>query len=67
MEVPIKEIKKAIVIENQAQSTTLKVEQRDAANKDETKRSKLESKYFQPWWCPSGLTKSQRHKLHRAH
>jgi hypothetical protein len=47
------------VIENQARPTVQKVEQINAASKDEVESSKLESKYFQPRWCPLGLTKTQ--------
>jgi hypothetical protein len=54
------------VIENQARPTVQKVEQSNAASKDKVESSKLESKYFQPRWCPLGLTKTQRCKLQRA-
>ena len=34
------------------------------ANDHEASSSNSTSKYFQPRWCPSGLTRTQRRKLH---
>lgn len=66
MNVSLNEIDEPIVVLNLAQSSMQKERVGIAANKDEAERSKLDSKYFQPRWCPSGLTKTQQRKLHCA-
>jgi hypothetical protein len=66
MEVSIKEIKEPIVIENQAHPLCKKWSKSAPAGKNEVESSKLESKYFEPRWRPSDLTKMQRHKLQRV-
>jgi len=48
MEILIEEIKRPFVIENQAQSSTPKVERRAATNKGEAGSIKLESKNGEP-------------------
>jgi hypothetical protein len=66
MEVLLNKIDELIVIENLAQSKMQEVEIVAAAS-NEGENSKPDSKYFQPRWCPSGMTKTQQHNLQRAH
>lgn len=63
MEVLIYKIKEPIVIWNQAQPIMQKVKKGASACKLEAEDNKLDFKYFQSRWCPSGLTQTQRRKL----
>lgn len=52
-------------IKNLAQSSMQKVKIGATKTNDEAESSKPYFKYFQPKWCPLGLTKMQEHNLQR--
>jgi hypothetical protein len=53
--------KRLIVPNNKVVTSTPEV----VANDHEASGSGSNSKYFLPWWCPPGLTRTQRRKLQR--
>jgi len=62
---PIKEIG-PIVIDNMYHSDVEKISKGDDVNNHEARISTSALENFQPAWCPSGLSRTQKRKLQRA-
>jgi hypothetical protein len=64
--VSIKEVEGPIVVGNLDQSDVEEILVGAVANNNEAESSESAYENFQPTWCPSGLSKTQRLKLHHA-
>ena len=60
---PIKESEGPIVIDNLDQSDVEKISRGTTANDHNAQSSTSVPKNFQPTWCPSGLSRTQKRKL----
>jgi hypothetical protein len=65
-DVSIKEVEGPIVVGNLDQSDVEKLLVGAVANNNEAESSESAYENFQPTWCPSGLSKTQRLKLQHA-
>jgi hypothetical protein len=63
---PIKESERPIVIDNLDQSNMEKISKGADVNNHEAWISTSALENFQPTWCPSGLSRTQKRKLQRA-
>ena len=63
---PIKESEGPIVIDNLDQSDVEKISKGADVNNHEARISISALENFQPTWCPSGLSRTQKRKLQRA-
>jgi hypothetical protein len=63
---PIKESEGPIVIDNLDQSNVEKISKGADVNNHEARISTSALENFQPTWCPSGLSRTQKRKLQRA-
>jgi len=63
---PIKESEGPIVIDNLDQSDVEKISKGADVNNHEARISTSAFENFQPTWCPSGLSRTQKRKLQRA-
>jgi hypothetical protein len=60
---PIKESEGLIVIDNLDQSNVEKISKGADVNNHEARISTSALENFQPTWCPSGLSRTQKRKL----
>ena len=63
---PIKESEGPIVIDNLDQSDVENISKGADVNNHEARISTSAFENFQPTWCPSGLSRTQKRKLQRA-
>ena len=66
MEAPITNHVGPIVIEGSAPVATQEESPSVVAEIEKEKCAEHDPKYLQPKWCPSGLSKTKRHKLQRT-
>ena len=66
VDVPIKEIEGPIVLGNLDQFDAEKISRGIVVNDHKAHSSTSALENFQPTWCPSGLSRTQKRKLQRA-